>query len=481
MAYVRQRGNQVLIVHGERDPVAGKVEQRVLLTLYSKAEAREALAQLARPGGGSLGSLLEQAHPDVRLDLGRTRKGIQSLLGVLPDEYDTKEERVRSRFREGLVSFARQLMLADPQHLLTSARLIQEQRFELEWLADLLRWRVSLRDQKETQWNRDNPFHWRFHLRSREVPPDVEEMATGLWERGDLDRAEAAFRLIVDCFEGYADGFNYLGLVALERGRLEESIAHFRKTMELGRRLFPKRIARSLYWSDDRTRPYMRGMRNLALALNRAGRWDEALAVCDRLEQECGDRITAMAHRGAVWMNTARWAEAAGASLYLRGIHPEESLVAGFAQREAGRPREALVSFLHGALNRPRAARLLLGRRTSRSANSMEAEDHNAGVELLRQLHAYFPARSQRSRRFFTRAIALPGVAGLLTEVDDLTRRWFGQPKADRAIFERLNRMKTLDFARERAAEVAAALGLTEEPPSVPEPRRRRGVVAHVH
>lgn len=482
MAYVRRRGNQVLIVHGERDREAGKVEQRVLFTLYSKAEAREALAQLGRPGGGSFGHLLEQAHPDVRLDWARTRKGIQDLLGVLPDEYDTKEERVRSRFREGLASFARQLMLADPQHLLTSARLIQEHRLELEWLGDLIRWRVELSDQEETQWNRDDPFHWRFHIRSREVPPDVEEMAAGLWERRELDRGEAVFRLIVECFDGYADGFNYLGLIALERGRLDEAIAHFQKTMELGRRLFPKRIARSLYWRDDRTRPFMRGMRNLALALNRAGRWDEALTVCDRLEQECGDRITAMAHRGAVWMNTGRWAEAAGAALYLRGIHPSESLVAAFAQLEAGRAREALVSFLHGALNQPRAARLLVGRRTRRPASSGEARDHDAGVDLFQQLHAYFHARARRSQRFFSRALALPGVASLLAEVEDLARRWFGHPQAERAIFERVNRIKTLDFARERAAEIAAALGLPEEPPAAPEPRRRRGAaLARVH
>ena len=196
MAYVRRRGKQVLIVHGERDREAGKVEQRVLFTIYSKAEAREALAQLGRPGGGSFGQLLEEAHPDVRLDRARARKGIQELLGALPDECDTKEERVRSRFRESLASFARQLMLADPQHLLTSARLIQEHRLELEWLADLIRWRVELCDQKETEWNRDDPFHWRFHIRSREVPPDVEEMAAGLWERRELDRAEAVFRQI---------------------------------------------------------------------------------------------------------------------------------------------------------------------------------------------------------------------------------------------------------------------------------------------
>ncbi len=39
MAYVRQRGNQIAIVHGERDTEGGKVQQRILFTIYSKAEA----------------------------------------------------------------------------------------------------------------------------------------------------------------------------------------------------------------------------------------------------------------------------------------------------------------------------------------------------------------------------------------------------------------------------------------------------------
>ena len=122
-------------------------------------------------------------------------------------------------------------------------------------------------------------------------------------------------------------------------------------------------------------------------------------------------------------------------------------------------------------------------RRRGAPRNGRDADDHNAGVELLQQMHTYFHARdARRAQRFFSRVLALPGVGTLLAEVEDLARRWFGQPKADRAIFERLNRMKTLDFARERAAEIGAALRLPEEPPAAPEPRRRRGAaVERVH
>jgi hypothetical protein len=188
-----------------------------------------------------------------------------------------------------------------------------------------------------------------------------------------------------------------------------------------------------------------------------------------------------MAHGASIWMNTGRWAEAAGAALYLRGIDPAESLVAGFAQFEAGRAREGLGSFLHGALNHPRAARMLVGRGVKRPTTSAEARDHETGIDLLKDLHAYFPARARRSRRFFSRVLALPAVAALLAEVEGLNRRWFGQPGADRSIFERLNEMKALECAREHADRIAVVLALPEEPPAPPERRRRRGAVALVH
>ena len=43
MAYVRRRGNQVAVVHGEREPNTRAVQQQILFTLYSRPEALEAL------------------------------------------------------------------------------------------------------------------------------------------------------------------------------------------------------------------------------------------------------------------------------------------------------------------------------------------------------------------------------------------------------------------------------------------------------
>ena len=112
------------------------------------------------------------------------------------------------------------------------------------------------------------------------------------------------FRLLVDCFDGYAEVFNYLGLIALAQRKLDEAIEHFRKIIELGRKRFPPRIGKNRYWSDHATRPYMRGLQNLTLTLNEAGRFPEAPAICDRLADECGDEVAATWHRAAIYLNT---------------------------------------------------------------------------------------------------------------------------------------------------------------------------------
>jgi hypothetical protein len=49
MAYVRRRGNQLAIVQGEREPGTGKVQQRILFTLYN-----DEIAQLVRLCSDSL-------------------------------------------------------------------------------------------------------------------------------------------------------------------------------------------------------------------------------------------------------------------------------------------------------------------------------------------------------------------------------------------------------------------------------------------
>ena len=455
MAYVRQRGKQVAIVHGVRNPETRKVEQQILFTLYSKGEALEALGR--RPGSRAerFQMLLENQYPQIRFDWPKIHRGIEEKMDLLPDLYEYRTTRLLGRFRQDLCAFARQLILADPQELHSASQVIREQRLELEYLADLIAWRLELCDQEKDEWTQDNPFYWRFALRRNEVPPEIEEQAAEYYNRGEYDRAEAVFRLLVDCFDRYAEGFNYLGLIALDQERLEEAIGHFEKTIQVGRRLFPKRIAKKRYWTDHSTRPYMRGLRNLALALNQAGRYVEALAICERLEHECRDDVAAAAHRASVYLNTGDWQLSADAARYLRRIDPSESLVAALACFELGDRPEAASFFLHGALNSPRTARMLLGEPSDRPEGYDEVSDHNRGVGLKRALGGFLGNQDTVSRLFFRELIAHPRVTALLEEKGQVVARWHDQRGSEeREAFLRMEEMGTPEFARAEARQL---------------------------
>ena len=135
MAYVRRRGNQLVIVHGEREPGTGKVQQRILFTLYSKAEALEVLGrgkEKEKRSAERFRGLFEHQYPEHKLDWKAIHHAIDENLAALPDTYDYRSQRLHARFREDLCAFTRQLILADPQELTSAAELIQGHRHELE-------------------------------------------------------------------------------------------------------------------------------------------------------------------------------------------------------------------------------------------------------------------------------------------------------------------------------------------------------------
>jgi len=458
MAYVRLRGNQLAIVHGERAPNTGTVQQRILFALYSRAEALEVLGRGTKGGADRFQHLLEDQYPDLTFNWKKIRHTIDEHLDVLPHRYEYRSQRLRARFRNDLCAFTRQLVLADPQDLESAAQVIQEHHHELEYLVDLIGWRLKLRDQAPSEWNADNPFYWRFVLQGRDVPPDTEEHAAGLYERGEYARAAAVFRLLIDCFDGYAEGYNYLGLIALAHRKLDEAIEYFGKTIELGRKRFPPRIAKKRYWSDHATRPYMRGLQNLALTLNEAGRFPEALAICDRLAKECGDEVAATWHRATVYLNTRQWDQAADAAQRTVGLAPAGGFLEAFACVELGQRDQALGAFLHAALNHPRAARMLAAAKTrgKQTATSRdEAEDHNTGVSLRRGLHAYLHGQSRASRRFFRDVVHDARVMRLLDESAAVVRRWHEQHRTgEREAFDRMQCVRSLEFARAEAGKL---------------------------
>src|SRR5690606_17737505 len=143
-------------------------------------------------------------------------------------------------------------------------------------------------------------------------------------------------------------------------------------------RLFPARLAKKHYWSDLDTRPYMRGLRNLALVLNQVGRYDDAERACARLADECGDDLTADYHRAAIAMNRGRWIDALNAAARLVELYPELDFIVAAAALELGRADRVLPAFLHAALCLPRAAHLFFGRARKDAPRARDdVRDHN--------------------------------------------------------------------------------------------------------
>ena len=466
MAYLRRRGNQLAIVAGARNAETKRVEQRILFTLYSRPEALEVIGRgQDEHAAARFEMLMKNQHPDVAFNWKSLRKAIAADLKHLPESYAYGDSRLKGRFREDLVNFARSLMLADPQELVAAGALIRESRSALEYISELIAWRLETCAERDVnEWNSDNPFYWRFTLQGKGVPHDAEEQAASLWEKRDLPHAEAAFQILIDAFPEYAEGYNYLGLIALERDDLGRAEEHFKKTIEIGRTLLPKRVARSSWWSDHKTRPYMRGLRNLANALVRTGKYDEATEVVDRLERECADDLSASSFRAAIALNTGEWRVAAESAGRLRGLWPEEGLLEGLARVELGEVSSALEPLVHAALNKPRAVRLVLGLASSAPKTFFEAEDHNVGVHIRQMLTRYL-SKKTRGVALLRRFASDERLARSMRRVEDLCGKWFGHPKADRSIFDELTGMQKAGYAATQARLLADSIGRVVIPP----------------
>lgn len=401
MPYVRTRGNQVAIVHGTRNPETRQVEQQELYVFYSRQEARAVFGAAGGPPDREFKRCLEQRFPALRFDWAQLRAGVEARIDDLPDVALAEHERLGAALQGALVEFARRLAPLDPQETADAARALAAQRARLEVLQAWITWRLEVLDRGAEGADFPVNFRWELTQRAHRVPDDLEELARERYEAQADDEAEAMFRFLAEVFPGYAEAWNYLGLIALRARRLDDAIAYFERTGELGRAALPKRVAKASWWSDLDTRPYMRGRRNLAVALQRAGRHRDAIAVATQLARECGDDLDADAHLAAAHLCLREWEEARQAALRLRELFPGESLVAAFAAYELGMERHAAADFLHAALNRPRTAGAAVGARFPRPQSYQEVEDHNDGVEMQASLSTYLSKRPGPARAFF--------------------------------------------------------------------------------
>jgi len=412
MPYVRTRGNQVLIVHGSRIPETGKVEQQILFTLYSKEEALAAIEQVsgkeAKPGTGRFERMLAELHPEVRFDWKKIRQAIRSNMGVLPETYESRKNRVVESFRDALVTFTRELAILDPQSFKYAYDLISSHRAELEHLRDLIDWRLGvLAHASKLNWgelegHRDDRFSWIHSMVGKEVPGEIEEMVEAKLESGDVAAAEKLHRLYTESFENHADGHLGMGSIALERGALPEAETHFKQAVAVGRKLFPKRIAKSSYWSDHKTRPFLRAQYSLCLTYNKLGRFDEAGGLCDRIEKEYGQDITADLYRANIYLNQGKPELAFKAASRLIRLYPEQGFIAAWAAFEDGQRADADAYFIFAAMNKPRAAAMIAGRATKSRPNGYEeVRDHDDAVGILDECCHFLARQSSGSKKHF--------------------------------------------------------------------------------
>lgn len=467
MAYVRQRGRQVLIVHGARDPETRAVEQRILCTLYTREEALDALGRRDPGTAEEFRVLMEQRHPELTFPWKRIRAAIARLLRVLPAG-DAAGATPSTDFGDALGAFTRELVAAVGGESPEAAREAIRHRVALRALRELLDEAIAM-DAPEEEVARSR---WSFASRAREVPMEVEARWSDAYDAVDDARAEAGFTLLTQAFAGYAEGHNYLGLIALRQDRPADAIAHFERTIEVARAQLPKRVGKDRWWSDHATRPYMRGLRNLALALNQAGRPADALIVCDRLETECHDRMSAEAHRATAFLLLGRWAKALAAARYNHRLSPSQSLLMAFAAYELGRVEESDAWLLHAALNVPRTVAVVLGVRMATPPSGVEAEDHNHGVTLLDTLRGYLVKRGAAARKHLAARFRSELFTRLRDELEAVGRRWRQSRAAeDRSDYDRMQEMKSPDFAR-RALGLPPEEGLAPEGASSRAPRK---------
>jgi tetratricopeptide (TPR) repeat protein len=457
MAYVRKKGNQIALVQGERDPDTGTVNQKTLFTFFSKAEAYRAIGKSKRDDSHYFQNLLQDEHPTIKFDWKKINEGIADKLNVLPDLAEYQEQRLAANFKSSLHAFARELIQTDPQSLIPSSKLLQEHKDQLEFLRDVIDMKLDSIDTTENDFNSDNEFYWRQTLRGWGINPDVEEVASDFYRSGDYESAISAFTLLTDSFPNYAEGHNYLGLIHLDLGNLEESIAHFRKSVELGRKMFPKRMRKDLFWSDHKTRPYMRGLNNLIVALNRSNLHEDALTFCDTLANECGDKNSASSHRTSIFLNTGRWIEAEDCAVKTMEFSPLDAVLVAFAQFEQGKYSEAKTNFLHAAFNNPLGVQILVQGKAVKPKDAVAIEDYNAGIDTSNGINPYLLNRNSKSKSFFNSILRHPDIKILVDEAYSCSTNHskIKNPEEHHNNFSRWLELKNMNFAENVAKTIS--------------------------
>lgn len=458
MAYVRRHGNQIAIVSGARDKETGKVQQQILFTFYSRDEALSALGFGTDDRKHQFQALMTEAYPTMSFDWKKIYRAIEDKLDCLPQTYENRTGESTKDLSSFINGLARRLAAGDSLTSSSGIKVLKSQETPLKALRELLDYTLtSLEHFDEADYKNpfviEDEFNWHYLLRGSEVPPDLEEWATGYFEEMDYPMAEAIFELLVAAFDNYAEGYNFLGLIALYQGEYKKAVHNFEKTVAVGRNLFPSRLSKKEYWLDHSTRPFMRGLMNLVLALTADGQYQKALLNCDRLETECGDKNTANAYRATIHLNLGNWKQVIESSRIRRDF------VRSFALSELGKHKEALESFLLDAVESPHTARILLSMRKPKPNTHIAVDDHNSGLHLKEQLGGYFKRQSTTSKKLFSSLSRQKAFIEMLEKLDEHIYNHSKRPHEKHSDnFEQWHAMKEGAFVRNQAKELIKAI-----------------------
>lgn len=447
MAFVRKHGNQLALVHGERDAKSGLVRQRILFSFYSRAEAKAAIGQGDEQDRNYFQNMLRSNYPRIKFNWDAINKEIKTNIEHLPELYPRGAERLSGPFEESLDSFARVLIPAEGFMNPRAVELLDRYKNDLIALREIIDYRLSGIDfyksnEKDlVDLDRDR-FSWYYLRKQSEVPNDIEEWAEKFYHRKEYERAERIFKLLVRCFDNYADGYNYLGLIAYETFQLREAVTYFEKTIEVGRTLFGKRMAKKDYWYVLETRPYVRGLRNLTLSLIRLGENERALETSDKLDKTCGDKVHADSYRASIYLNQGQWKKSLDCCCDLE-YDDADAFVAAFASFELGEMQKACEHFLYAAFNNTFAARNMLDVSYKKPKSYDEVSDHNDGV-YSSMLIARYLASAKSARKYFSFLLGLDVVQEVLKQMEELKLR----KREDRDSFRKLNELKSQGYAR---------------------------------
>ncbi len=459
MAYVRMKGNQVAIVHGERDPETGKSVQRTLCLIYSKVEAREATGASRQ----EFRHLLEINNPQIAFNWQKIERDLVKLVEKLPDiGYHGAHH--REQLEESMYDFARRLLNTDPVRIGAHNTLIGEYAFQLRVISDAIQKRLDGLEEEVPLPRHDHRFQWYSDLYSDRVSLELHDRTLAAWEAGRLDEAGQLAMLCDRLWPKDPFGCELLGRLALERGKAGDALEYYTRALIVSRNFFPKRLPKRDYWGVLETRPFIRAHWGKARALNRAGRYQEALSVLETLASMCGARFDAPTIRLTSLINLGRFREAVEGVEDLGEGMGHLGLLCGLAFAELGEDRRALTWLVAGSLQYPEAARMIAGHRApSHSEEDTAPEDLNIARHLRSDLANYLTEYARRGVQVVKSLLRNKRYCSFLSEyrlAQDAASRRAG---SDHAPLEHLFEMQTLRFAEQKAKELHPEVFKDEE------------------